>query len=146
MNNTSFQKNYVVITPVKNEGVNLPDLIQSIVSQTLKPVLWVIVDDGSTDNTPEVIREAKKNYGWIESIWVDSAKRELGIHLASIVKEGFDFAIDYCEKEGIDYRYLANVDGDLTLDNTFFENIIQEFILRVRLNLIFSKFFHRFIL
>jgi len=124
---TNSQKNYLVVTPVKNEGVNLPDLIRSIASQTLKPVLWVIVDDGSTDNTPDIIREAKKNYDWIESIQMNSDKRDLGLHLAKVVRTGFDFAIEHCNKNGIDYEYLANVDGDLTLDRTFFENLIKEF-------------------
>lgn len=44
---------YIVVTPCKNEGENLPNLIASVVAQTIMPVLWVIVDDGSTDTTPE---------------------------------------------------------------------------------------------
>ena len=58
---------------------------------------------------------------------MNSIERDLGVHLASIVRKGFDFAINYCKKEGIDYGYLGIVDGDLTLDNTFFEKLIREF-------------------
>ena len=70
---------YILITPVKNEEENLPNLIQSVVEQTIKPVLWVIVDDGSTDRSPEIIKEAQKKYSWIQSIRLESKSRELGI-------------------------------------------------------------------
>ena len=124
-----YQKSrqYIVVTACKNEGDNLPNLIQSIASQTLKPVLWIIVDDGSTDNTPEILKEAEEKYSWIQSIRLEESKRDLGLHLAGMVRKGFDFAINYCKKKGIDYGYLANVDGDLTLETTFFEDIIKEF-------------------
>ena len=118
---------YVLITSVKNEGKNLPELIQSIVKQTIKPVLWIIMDDGSTDNTPEILKEVKEKYDWIQDTRLDSEKRDLGLHLSHVIKRGFDFAIEYCMKGGIDYEYLGNVDGDMILEPTFFENILKEF-------------------
>ena len=121
------QENYVIVTPVKNEGVIFSSLVQSMASQTLKPVLWVIVDDGSTDNTPEIIRKAQEEYNWILSIQMNSSKRDLGLHIASVIRTGFDFAIEYCKKNRVDYSYLGNVDGDLTLEHTFFANLIKEF-------------------
>ena len=120
-------RQYIVVTPCKNEGDNLPNLIQSIVEQTVRPVLWVIVDDGSTDNTPRIIKEAKEKYSWIKSIRLDESERDLGLHYASIVKTGFNFAVEYCKKNGIDYSYVGNLDGDLTLELTFFENIMKGF-------------------
>ena len=122
-----MNRRYIVVTACKDEGDNLPNLIQSVASQTLRPVLWVIADDGSTDSTPEIIKEAKEKYSWIKSIQMDSSKRDLGLHLASIVREGFDFAAEHCKKNGIDYNYVGNLDGDLTLEHTFFENILRGF-------------------
>ncbi|RCV64109.1 Glycosyltransferase involved in cell wall bisynthesis [Methanophagales archaeon] len=124
---TGIKRQYILITPCKNEGANLPNLVQSIVVQTIRPVLWVIVDDGSTDNTPEIIKRVVKEHEWIKCIQSDSSKRDLGLHLASIMRGGFDFAIEYSEKNGLDYEFLGNVDGDLSLDYTFFENLIIEF-------------------
>ena len=118
---------YILVTPCRNEEENLPNLIQSVAEQTIRPVFWVIVDDGSTDRTPEITKAAEEEYDWINSIRSNSAKRDLGVHLASIVRKGFDFATEYCKKSGIAYGYLGNVDGDLTLEHTFFENIIKEF-------------------
>ena len=121
-----MNRRYIVITPCRNEEKNLPNLVQSITAQTIRPALWVIVDDGSTDSTPVIIKEAKEKYAWIKNIRLDSSKRDLGLHLASTMGNGFDFAIEYCEKNGIDYEYLGNVDGDLTLERTFFENLIRK--------------------
>lgn len=108
---------YILITCcTKNEGRNLPSLINSIALQTVKPVLWIITDDGSTDNTPSVIKEAKEKYNWIQSIKSNNNKRDLGLHLAGVMKSGFDYAISYCKEKEIEYDYLGNVDGDLTLE------------------------------
>ena len=120
-------KRYIVVTPCKNEGENLPNLIQSIVGQTVRPSLWVIVDDGSTDETPTIIKAAAGKYKWILNIRLDHNKRDIGLHLARVMKKGFDLANKYCMKNNIDYSYLGNVDGDITLEHTFFENLIREF-------------------
>ena len=53
-------KGYILVTAAKNEGKNLPELIQSVAEQTIKPLLWVIVDDASTDNTPQILEDASK--------------------------------------------------------------------------------------
>lgn len=121
-------KNYILVTPCKNEEHNLPHLIESVAIQTIRPVLWVIVDDGSNDNTPQITKEAAKNYYWIKVLRLEEkSKRDLGLHLAEITKKGFNFCIQYCIEKGIEYNYLGNVDADLTFDNSFFEYLIAEF-------------------
>ena len=122
-----ISRRYIVITPCKNEGANLPDLIESMVAQTVRPVVWVIVDDGSTDDTPNIIESAMKTQDWIQSIRLDSAVRDLGLHLAGVVKKGFDYAISYGKENELEYDYLGNLDGDLTLPPTFYENLMVEF-------------------
>lgn len=120
--------NYILITPCKNEGENLPKLIQSIVSQTIKPVIWVIIDDASTDNTPQISKEAAEKNDWIKILrYEEATKRDLGLHLAKIMSNGFDMAIDYCKNKNIEYEYLGNVDGDISLEYTFFHNLMREF-------------------
>ena len=97
--------NYILITPCKNEGENLPKLIQSIVLQTIKPVIWVIIDDASTDNTPQITKEATEKNDWIKILrYEEATKRDLGLHLAKIMRNGFDMAIDHCKKKDIEYK------------------------------------------
>lgn len=118
---------YIIITPCKNEGKNLPHLVDSVASQTVRPVLWVIVDDGSTDDTPYIIEKAMKAHNWIQSIRLSGTVRDLGLHLSGVLKKGFDYTISYCKKHDIEYDFLGNLDGDLILPPTFYENLIREF-------------------
>ena len=120
-------RNYIIITACKNEGINLPELIESVAVQTIKPALWVIVDDGSTDDTPKIIEKVMKIHKWIRSIQLDAQERDLGIHLAEIIQKGFDYAFLCCGEHKIEYNYLGNLDGDLRLPPTFYENLIREF-------------------
>jgi len=124
---------YILITPCKNEGDNLPSLINSIVAQEIKPIVWVIIDDGSTDNTPDILKFYQKQYIWIKVLHLSENPRDVGLHLAGVMKKGFDYAIDYCRLNGLEYDYLGNVDGDLILPSTFFKNLLNEFNLNPRL-------------
>jgi len=118
---------YIIVTPAKNEEENLPITIKSIENQTIKPVLWVIIDDGSTDNTPQIIEAAKKKHTWIQSIRLSEGARDLTLHLASVCISGLNFAREYCKRNKIEYEYLGSVDADMNLENTYFENLINEF-------------------
>ena len=118
---------YFVVTPVKNEEKSLPFTIRSIEEQTVKPILWVIVDDGSTDNTPKIIEDAKRRHDWIQSIRLKEGERDLKIHYAYVCKTGLDFAIKYCNERKIEYKYIALVEADMILEDSYFENLIKEF-------------------
>lgn len=123
-----MSRNYILVTPCKNEAKNLPHLIKCMVTQTVCPVAWIIVDDGSDDDSPQIIRKAAEKYNWIQNINLNKKnKRDLGLHLATVLNLGFDYAVSYCNQNNLNYEYLANVDGDLTLDSTFFEKLMNEF-------------------
>jgi len=55
-------KTYGAITPARDEEKFLPGLIESMVAQTLRPIRWIIIDDGSTDSTPALLDEAASRY------------------------------------------------------------------------------------
>lgn len=120
-------KGYIIITPCKNEEGNLPSLINSITSQTITPTLWVIIDDGSTDNTPIILKKCQYEYDWIKTLRLEESNRDLGLHLAKVMKIGFNQAVNFCEQNRLEYHLLGNVDADLTLPPTFYENLNYEF-------------------
>ena len=124
-----MNRRYILVTAAKNEGENLPKLIQAVAEQTIKPVLWAIADDGSTDNTPEIIKEAMRKYKWIQSIRLNSKNnvRDIGIHLSWVMMEVTKFATEYCKENGIDYEYIGNIDGDMIIERAFFEKLMKEF-------------------
>src|SRR6478735_4475108 len=70
---------YVLITPARNEQEHLESTIQSVVSQTMLPLRWVIVSDGSTDQTEAIAGRYAERYPWITLV----VKRD---------REGRDFA------------------------------------------------------
>lgn len=119
---------YIIITPSKNEASNLPHIISSINKQTVLPVLWVIVNDGSTDSTSDILNSANQKYPYIMSITLGPHPRDLGAHYAYVCKKGFDFATEYCYKNNIIYSYISIVDADMILEPTFFEKILLEFL------------------
>lgn len=128
-------RNYLLVTACKNEAENLPDLIKSVIAQTIQPIVWVIVDDGSTDDTLKIANNASAKYNWIHILQLKEAKRDLGLHYANVVKIGFDYAISICEENSIEYEYLGNLDGDLILEHTFYESLMNEFLKDSRLSI-----------
>jgi len=119
-------RDYILVTPCKNEEESLPELSRSIVNQTIKPKMWVIVDDGSTDKTPEILQGLTSKHNWIQSIRLNEKPRDLGIHVSHVYRTGFDYAINYCSENGIQYEYIASVDADITFDENHFETLINE--------------------
>jgi glycosyltransferase involved in cell wall biosynthesis len=118
---------YILITPAKNEEKSLYNLIESVASQSIKPALWVIVNDGSTDKTPSIIKETELKYNWIKSVQLDESIRDLGIHYAYICRKGFDFGIRYCKINSIQYEYIGLLDADMVLCTDYFNRLIKEF-------------------
>jgi len=120
-------RNYIVITPCRNEESNLPNLIAAITNQTIRPKLWVIVDDNSTDNSAKIIKEAEKSFKWIKGIYLKEKAEYMGSHLAFVCNCGFEFAINFCKNHRIPYDYIALVDADNIPEPAYFEKLIKEF-------------------
>lgn len=126
--NIANDRNFILITPAKNEEKNLGLCIQSIVSQTITPIIWVIVDDGSVDKTYEIIQDAKNKNLWIECIQLKDAGRDLTIHISKVIKAGLDFAISQCKQHNKKYNYIAFIDADMIVpDKNFLKKLIIKF-------------------
>ena len=59
---------YIVITPIRDEEAYIDFTFQSILNQTIRPLEWIIVNDGSVDNTAEIINRYANKYNWIKAI------------------------------------------------------------------------------
>lgn len=120
-------KGYILVTPCKNEETSLPKLAESVINQTIRPDLWIIVDDGSTDGTSVILEKLVTENDWIKSLRLCQKPRDLGIHVAHVYRMGFDHAISECAEKQIEYEYVGCVDGDIVLDHNYFEDLIAEF-------------------
>src|SRR5690349_10136977 len=59
---------YVIVTPARNEAQFVESTIKSVITQTKRPLKWVIVSDGSTDGTDDIVRKYAADHSWIELV------------------------------------------------------------------------------
>ncbi|MFH1590690.1 MAG: glycosyltransferase family 2 protein [archaeon] len=112
-----------VIMPVKNEEDSVSDSIDTIIEQTHEPIELVIVNDGSTDATPEIIAGKANTSDNITIVELPEGEWDLGIHYAKVCISGFNKLLDH--KPELDY--IGLVDADILLPKNYFEKIIKEF-------------------
>jgi biofilm PGA synthesis N-glycosyltransferase PgaC len=121
---------YVVVTPVRNEQENLKQTISSMVGQTLRPAMWVIVNDGSSDDTGRIADEASSRYDWIRVLHrADRGFRQPGGGVMEAFRDGYQLV----EKDHWDF--IAKLDGDLSFDPHFFSNALERFSVDSRLGI-----------
>lgn len=112
---------HIVVTPLRNEVEFLPQLIDSMATQTIVPAEWVIVDDCSTDGSTKLVEEAEVRFEWIKLVKVDeNSERERGGKISRLANIGL-------KSSDIEWSFLSKIDADIILPNTYFEEIFKEF-------------------
>ena len=113
-------KKFAIVTPVKDEINYFPKTVKSILSQDVKPHKWIIIDDGSTDGTTEVIKKAEKENDWIEGIYREPNNNR---------KPGGEFVLGIgLEKLNINnYDFIVRMDGDLDFGSNYFKVLFEKF-------------------
>jgi poly-beta-1,6-N-acetyl-D-glucosamine synthase len=114
-------KQYVLITPAKNEVANIGKTINSILAQTQKPSQWIIISDGSTDGTDELVLRMTSNIDFITFVRVD--KSEPGKNYSKKV-EAIKYGISKINIK--EYIYIGNLDADVSFDCNYFESVLYE--------------------
>src|ERR1700753_1659517 len=113
---------YLIISPVRNEAERIGSTIQSMVAQTVRAREWVIVDDGSTDGTVEIITAAQRAHPWIKLVRrKDRGFRKPGTGVMEAFHEGLAAA------ETKDWDYIGKIDGDLAFEPDYFDRCFAEF-------------------
>lgn len=115
--------NYIIVSPVKNEAKHIKNTLDSVMSQTIKPKEWVIVDDGSTDDTLAILKEYESKCSWIKIVEnkTHDESRAGGSKVVRAFYKGYEFVKD---KE---YDFIVKLDGDLKLPDHYFETVIEHF-------------------
>ncbi len=117
-----MQHKYVIVTPAHNEAGYLRPTIESVLRQTVPPSRWVIVDDGSTDETPALVASFAREHGFLQYYrrQRDSAQSYFASNVYAI-REGIR------QVEALDYEFLAVLDADITLPPDYYEQILSRF-------------------
>lgn len=121
---------YVIISPVRDEEKYIEGTIKSVVHQTVLPAEWVMVDDGSKDRTYDIIKQYSNNH-----IWINTVRRPDRGYRNSAGGEIDAFYDGYSQLRVSDWDFIVKLDGDLLLDNTYFENCFKELIKNPRLGI-----------
>jgi len=122
-------RSYILVTPAKNEEKTLPLLAKSIVNQSVRPKLWVIVNDNSTDGTREIVSALESRHPWIYGYEMKDEffEYDATMRYSEVVRAGFDVARRISHESAIPYGYIALVDSDFILERRFFEKLILAF-------------------
>jgi glycosyltransferase involved in cell wall biosynthesis len=111
---------YLVITPARNEEAFLELTIQSMVSQTVRPFRWLIVSDGSTDRTDEIVARYAAQHNWIELFRMPERKtRDFG-------GKARCFNTGYRHIKDRPHDVLVSLDADITFVPGYFEFLLDK--------------------
>jgi len=112
---------YVLITPARNEGQFIENTIRSVAQQTVLPSKWVIVNDGSTDDTGALAARGAAGFDWIEVVNLPVRKER------NFAAKVYAFRAGQERLAGIDFKIIGNLDADVTLDPQHFEFLMSKF-------------------
>jgi poly-beta-1,6-N-acetyl-D-glucosamine synthase len=114
--------NYVTITPVRDEEAYIEATLRSVSGQSALPQEWIIVDDGSTDKTAEIVERYADRFPWIRVVRkANRGARKSGSGVIEAFYEGYNAL------QRNDWEFIAKLDGDLTLSSDYFEECFNHF-------------------
>jgi glycosyltransferase involved in cell wall biosynthesis len=117
-----MSRRYLLITPCRDEAAYLQTTVDSVAAQTVLPRKWIVVDDGSTDETPQILAAAQKQYDFIEVVRRENrGRRSVGPGVIDAFYAGLEAAnLD-------DYDFVCKLDGDLEFQPRYFERLMEIF-------------------
>lgn len=117
-----METKYVIITPVRDEEAYLKKTVDSVISQAVRPVEYVLVNDGSSDRTGEIIDQYCREHNWIRAVHrEDRGYRKWGGGIIEAFYAGFNAL--KCQ----DWNFMCKLDGDLSFDPDYFAGAIKKF-------------------
>src|SRR5947209_2180211 len=109
---------YVLITPARNEAKSIAFTIEAVIAQTALPIRWVIVSDGSTDGTDQIVQKYSARYEWIELLKMPERRERSFAGKVQAFKAGEERVKDF------NYQVIASLDADISFDKDYFEYLL----------------------
>jgi biofilm PGA synthesis N-glycosyltransferase PgaC len=129
---------YCIITPVRDEEKYLRLTLESVAAQTIQPAEWIIVDDGSTDNTGKIMDEWAKRFSWIRAIHrPNRGFRQPGGGVIDAFYDGYN------SLQTNAWDFLVKLDGDLTFSPDYFQRCFECFTSEPRLGIGGGDLYHK---
>jgi biofilm PGA synthesis N-glycosyltransferase PgaC len=112
---------YVLITPARNEAEFIERTMESVTTQTVLPRKWIIVSDGSTDDTDRIVERRLPAHSWMEL--VRRPTRETRNFAAKV--EAFNAGLE--RVKGLNFDVIGNIDADVSFESDYFEFLLAQF-------------------
>jgi glycosyltransferase involved in cell wall biosynthesis len=113
---------YVLITPARNEADFIGATIDSIVAQTKRPARWIIVSDGSTDGTDEIVKSHVARHDWIELLRMPEHRDRQFAAKANAFNSGYERLKD------MSFDLVGNLDADITVEPDYYAFMLARFV------------------
>jgi poly-beta-1,6-N-acetyl-D-glucosamine synthase len=113
---------YALITPARNESEFIEQTIKSVIGQTILPVKWVIVSDGSTDGTDDIIKKYAFAYPWIELVRMPERRER------NFSGKVLAFNAGYKRLNGLKYDIIGNLDADISFEEDYIAFLLGKFV------------------
>jgi glycosyltransferase involved in cell wall biosynthesis len=110
-----------LVTPARNEALFIEQTIQSVVAQTIHPLRWVIVSDGSTDGTDDIVSRYAAKYSWLELLRMPEHRDRQFAAKVHCFNAGFG------RLKSLNYDIVGNLDADITFEPKYFEFLLGKF-------------------
>ena len=114
---------YAVVTPARNEETYIEETIQSVICQTVLPQRYVLVSDGSTDRTDEIMQHYADEHDFITFVragGVAGDKKCFGSKVRA-------FNAGFAQLKGVDYDFIGNLDADISFEPDYFQRLLAKF-------------------
>jgi glycosyltransferase involved in cell wall biosynthesis len=111
----------ILVTPARNEEAFIEKTIQSVVSQTVIPIRWVIVNDGSTDATSRIVGRYAARYEWIRVVDLPEHRDR------SFAAKVHGFNAGYAAVKILDHEIVGNLDADVSFESDYLEFLLARF-------------------
>src|SRR2546427_1968345 len=125
---------YVLVPAARNEAQFIELTLKSVVAQKARPLKWVIVSDGSTDGTDDIVRRYAVEHPWIELVRMPERRER---HFAGKVHA---FNAGYARLTHVDYDVIGGMDGDISFDDEYFAFLLDRLAANPRLGLVGTPF------
>jgi poly-beta-1,6-N-acetyl-D-glucosamine synthase len=112
---------YVLITPARNEAQFIELTLKSVIAQTIPPLKWVIVSDGSTDDTDKIVNKYASDYPWIELLQMPERRERNFAGKAFAIRAGLVRLTE------LRYDVIGNLDADVSFSPDYFEFLMNKF-------------------
>jgi len=105
---------YVLVTPARNEEAFIEGTIRSVIAQSILPAKWIIVSDGSTDRTDDIVKQYAIQHDWIELVRMPEHRDRQFAAKANCFKAGYD------RLKSLEFDLIGNLDADITFEPDYY--------------------------